>query len=477
MTEKSNNEGRVLWITGLSGSGKSTIATAAAEQLRAHGERPVVLDGDAVRAAIADSKTGHDVTSRLANAYRISRLAQLLAEQGQTVIVPTMSLFREIHEWNRAHLPNYFETWVDVDWAELCERDARGLYSRAACGEVKNIAGFDLEYDRPAQPDLVLNNNPPLRPATELANELLRSALGLHPLSQRPHVVFYNPTHAGGGALVPILEELLKAEGYANLASPNETHRFHDLLKSNDPVFHWTHHPMETFAAELDREDVRFISLTRDPRDTLVSFLQNVLQTIHIEGKPMRTLCREAIQSGFEQRFEQAHAWHALQQPNVFQISFEKMKRDIPALMAQLLVFIGLPPMDPAAMQRLCEKHSFESVTGRQRGEAGNPVRNKYLLRKGIRGDWENHFDGSTARMFQRRFGRYLRAWGYEPNGEWAEAHAQKHKHSSNGALFASLLQLEQMTDRLNSLTGYSRFSPEQQIQSLFQSNPRADLN
>ncbi|MDE2713823.1 MAG: adenylyl-sulfate kinase, partial [Verrucomicrobiota bacterium] len=159
MTENANNEGRVLWITGLSGSGKSTIATAAAEQLRAHGERPVVLDGDAVRAAIADSKTGHDVTSRLANAYRISRLAQLLAEQGQTVIVPTMSLFHEIHEWNRAHLPNYFETWVDVDWAELCQRDARGLYSRAARGEVKNVAGFDLEYDRPAQPDLVLNNN------------------------------------------------------------------------------------------------------------------------------------------------------------------------------------------------------------------------------------------------------------------------------------------------------------------------------
>jgi adenylylsulfate kinase-like enzyme len=477
MTENANKEGRVLWITGLSGSGKSTIATAAAEQLRAHGERPVVLDGDAVRAAIADSKTGHDVTSRLANAYRISRLAQLLAEQGQTVIVPTMSLFREIHEWNRAHLPNYFETWVDVDWAELCERDARGLYSRAARGEVKNVAGFDLEYDQPAQPNLVLNNNPPLRSATELANELLRSALGLHPLSQRPHVVFYNLPNSGASALMPILEELLEAQGYADLASPDETHRFHALLESDDPVFHWTHHPMETFAAELQREDIRFISLTRDPRDTLVSCLKDVLQTVHTEDKSMRTLCREAIQAGFEQRFEQAHAWRALQQPNVFQIRFEEMKRDIPALITQLLEFIGLPPMNPAVMQRLCEKHSFESVTGRQRGEAGQTIRNKYLLRKGISGDWANQFDGSTARMFQRRFGRYLRAWGYEPNGEWAEAHAQKHKHSSNGTLFASLLQLEQMTDRLNSLTGYSRFSPEQQIQSLFQSKPRIDLN
>ncbi|MFP6902332.1 MAG: adenylyl-sulfate kinase, partial [Verrucomicrobiia bacterium] len=59
MTESLNNTGRVLWITGLSGSGKSTIAAAAADQLHARGERPVMLDGDAVRAAIADSKTGH----------------------------------------------------------------------------------------------------------------------------------------------------------------------------------------------------------------------------------------------------------------------------------------------------------------------------------------------------------------------------------------------------------------------------------
>ena len=196
-----------------------------------------------------------------------------------------MSLFHEIHEWNRAHLPNYFESWVDVDWTELCQRDARGLYSRAARGEVKNVAGFDLEYDRPAQPDLVLNNNPPLRPATELANELLRSALGLHSLSQRTHVVFYNLPNSGASALVPILETLTEAHGYANLASPAETHRFRSLLESGDPVFHWTHHPLETFAAELDREDVRFICLTRDPRDVLVSYIKDIIQSGLHEGQ------------------------------------------------------------------------------------------------------------------------------------------------------------------------------------------------
>lgn len=481
MTENANKEGRVLWITGLSGSGKSTIATATAEILRANGEHPVVLDGDAVRAAIADSKTGHDVTSRLANAYRISRLAQLLAEQGQTVIVPTMSLFHEIHEWNRAHLPNYFESWVDVDWTELCQRDARGLYSRAARGEVKNVAGFDLEYDRPAQPDLVLNNNPPLRPATELANELLRSALGLHSLSQRPHVVFYNLPNSGASALVPILETLTEAHGYANLASPAETHRFRSLLESGDPVFHWTHHPLETFAAELDREDVRFICLTRDPRDVLVSYIKDIIQSGLHEDKPEQQLFQEAIRSGFNQWFEQAHVWRALEQPNVFQLDFEAMKTDVPASLRQLLEFTGIPA-SPAAQNALCQKHSFEQITGRDRGENGHTLRGQFLYRKGISGDWANHFDGQTARLFQRRFGRYLRAWGHEHTGQWAEAHVQrcrKERPSSqfDGTLFASMLQLEQMTVRINGLTAPSRFNPDQQIKNLFQSKPRIDLN
>ena len=196
----------------------------------------------------------------------------------------------------------------------------------------------------------------------------------------------------------------------------------------------------------------------------------------------MQTLCRGAIRSGFAQRFEQSHAWRALKQPNVFQIQFEEMKENIPALIESLLEFIGLPPMEPAALKQLCKKYSFESLTGRQRGEAGETIRNKFMLRKGIRGDWANHFDGTTARMFQRRFGRYLRAWGYEPNGKWAEAHVRRCREERpssqfDGTLFASMLQLEQMTEHLKPSVVISRFSPEHQIQSLFQSNPRLELN
>lgn len=170
---KSDDEGRVIWITGLSGAGKSTIARAAVAQLRATGEPPVLLDGDAIREAIADPHTAHDPASRLANAYRISHLAKLFADQGHTVFVATMSIFHEIHAWNRVNLPNYLEVWVEVALGALRKRDARGLYSRHENGDATNVPGMDLDYERPLQPDLVLDNNPPLQDPGALAGVLL----------------------------------------------------------------------------------------------------------------------------------------------------------------------------------------------------------------------------------------------------------------------------------------------------------------
>ena len=173
MNWKSTTDGRVVWITGLSGAGKSTIARAAVTQLRALGELPVLIDGDQIREAIADPNTGHDIASRLANAYRISRFAKLFAEQGHTVIVATMSIFHEIHAWNRANLPGYFEVWVEVSLPALRKRDARGLYSRLQNGDAANVPGMDLDYERPFQPDLILENNPPLQDPDSLAGMLL----------------------------------------------------------------------------------------------------------------------------------------------------------------------------------------------------------------------------------------------------------------------------------------------------------------
>jgi adenylylsulfate kinase len=171
---RGKNPGRaqVIWITGLSGAGKSTLAREVVRLLRLEGEAALLLDGDEIRSVVDDGNTGHDRTGRLANAFRVCRFARLVADQGIPAVVATMSLFKEVHAWNREHLPNYFEVFLKVGLEVLQKRDARGLYSRAARGAVDNVVGVHLEYDEPAAPDLVLVNENASIP--DLAGEVLR---------------------------------------------------------------------------------------------------------------------------------------------------------------------------------------------------------------------------------------------------------------------------------------------------------------
>ena len=94
---------------------------------------------------------GHDAAGRLANAYRISRLAALAA-QGIHVVCATMSLFPEIWDWNRANIRRYFEVYLRVPLATLEHRDAKGLYRRARSGELAGVVGVDLPVGEPPGP-------------------------------------------------------------------------------------------------------------------------------------------------------------------------------------------------------------------------------------------------------------------------------------------------------------------------------------
>lgn len=147
----------LIWITGLPGSGKTTFAQALYDALK--DTRPcIVTDGDAVR-EIMGRDLGYNTKDRLSNAYRIARLNKYLLDHGLTVICATVSLFKEIHEWNRAHIPHLVEVYIETPMELLIVRDQKGMYSRAVRGTQKNVRGFDQSFDAPERPDFIIKND------------------------------------------------------------------------------------------------------------------------------------------------------------------------------------------------------------------------------------------------------------------------------------------------------------------------------
>jgi hypothetical protein len=129
-------------------------------------------------------------------------------------------------------------------------------------------------------------------------------------------------------------------------------------------------------------------------------------------------------ESDFFDLFDDANSWRALEQANVMNLTFEKLKRDIPVGLRCILDFAEVPAT-AAALQESCARHSFESVTQRRCGQMGETVRTQYLFRKGISGDWANQFNGEVALKFHDELGGVMRRWNYERDGEWARTHAR----------------------------------------------------
>lgn len=157
----------VIWITGLSAAGKTTLGRLVVEELRKKGMSVIFMDGDELREALA-STTDHTAAARLELAHKYSRLARLVASQGISVVVSTVALFHEIHQWNRDNLPGYFEVYLKVSIEELRRRDPKGIYRRYDRGELKNVAGLDMVFDEPKWPDLTIEYQPGLDPEAEL---------------------------------------------------------------------------------------------------------------------------------------------------------------------------------------------------------------------------------------------------------------------------------------------------------------------
>jgi adenylylsulfate kinase-like enzyme/phosphohistidine swiveling domain-containing protein len=155
--ERVNSPGKVYWITGLSGSGKTTLGRELWSRLRAAGHRAILLDGDALRATMAED-LGHGVSDRRQSAMRNARLCKLLADQGFDVICATISLFHAVQRWNRENIPAYREIYLRVPIDELRRRDSKGIYAESERTETCEVVGIDVPAEPPEAPDLVLDN-------------------------------------------------------------------------------------------------------------------------------------------------------------------------------------------------------------------------------------------------------------------------------------------------------------------------------
>lgn len=155
--------GQTIWITGLSGAGKTTIARKLAAKLRMDAANVICLDGDELRdvfALVSDKGAHHDRHQRSSIALQYGRLCQVLSSQNMTVVIATISMFKEVYSWNRDHLKNYFEVYLKVPMEELKRRDPKGLYRRYADGKTRSVAGLDLAIDEPVRPHLQLDFAP-----------------------------------------------------------------------------------------------------------------------------------------------------------------------------------------------------------------------------------------------------------------------------------------------------------------------------
>jgi bifunctional enzyme CysN/CysC len=169
-----NQEAKVIWLTGLSGSGKSTIANALEKKLFSLGMHSYVLDGDNMRLGL-NKDLGFTREDRAENVRRVSEVAHNLYDAGLITIVALVSPYAEDRAQARALFPDgdFVEVWVKTS-AQLCaERDPKGLYKKAAAGELPNLTGVGQEYEVPEDAELVLDGAQAIDESVATLNEKL----------------------------------------------------------------------------------------------------------------------------------------------------------------------------------------------------------------------------------------------------------------------------------------------------------------
>ena len=158
--ERNNHKSRVLWFTGLSGSGKSTIANATEKLLFDEGFQTYILDGDNVRMGL-NKDLGFSPKHRTENIRRITEVAKLFADSGSLVLTAFISPYLEDRLQAREIIgqEDFIEIYIKADLSVCESRDPKGLYKKARAGEIKGFTGIDAPYEAPKNPELIIESD------------------------------------------------------------------------------------------------------------------------------------------------------------------------------------------------------------------------------------------------------------------------------------------------------------------------------
>jgi len=170
----------IVWFTGLSGAGKSTIANLVEKKLHALGKHTYLLDGDNVRHGL-NKDLGFSEADRVENIRRVGEVARLMVDAGQIVLVSFISPFRSERRMSRELVAadEFFEVFIDTPISVAEQRDPKGLYKKARRGELKNFTGIDSPYEPPENPEIRIDTTAqsPEQAAERIVNHLLANRI------------------------------------------------------------------------------------------------------------------------------------------------------------------------------------------------------------------------------------------------------------------------------------------------------------
>ena len=151
-------KGVTIWFTGLSGSGKTTIAQIVYSQLKKEGYKVEILDGDVIRTNLSKG-LGFSKEGRDENIKRVGFVCELLTRNEVIAIAVCISPYREVRDFNRKRIGSFVEVFTKCSLEECIKRDPKGNYKKALAGEIKNYTGIDDPYEEPLKPEVLLETD------------------------------------------------------------------------------------------------------------------------------------------------------------------------------------------------------------------------------------------------------------------------------------------------------------------------------